>query len=51
MSNENDNRVITRRGARQLSQDELDAISGAIPTRLTVLVTGTSSSPDRSTDT
>ena len=51
MSNQ-DNRVLTRVGARRLSQSELDEISGSlIPTRLTTLVTGTSSNPDHSVDT
>jgi hypothetical protein len=46
------NRVLTRMGARKLSQEELDGVSGGvIPTRLTALVTGTSSNPDRSLDT
>ena len=52
MSNKDNNRVLTRRGARQVSQSELDEISGGfIPTRLTVLSTGPSSNPDHSTDT
>lgn len=52
MSNQDNNRVLTRMGARKLSQDELDEISGGvIPTRLTTLVTGTSSNPDQSLDT
>lgn len=52
MSNKENNRVLTRMGARKLSQEELDGISGGlIPTRLSTLVTGTASSPDRSLDT
>ena len=52
MSNQDNNRVLTRMGARKLSQEELDEISGGfIPTRLTALVTGPSNNPDRSTDT
>lgn len=52
MSNKDNNRVLTRMGARKLSQEELDGISGGvISTRLTALVTGTSSNPDRSLDT
>jgi hypothetical protein len=52
MPNKNNNRVLTRMGARKLSQSELDEISGAlIPTRLTMLVTGPSSNPDHSFDT
>ena len=51
MSN-NDNRVLIRKGARKLSQEELDGVSGGlIPTRLSTLVTGTSSNPDQSFDT
>lgn len=51
MSN-NENRVLTRIGARALSQKELEEIgAGVIPTRLTVLVTGTASNPDHSLDT
>lgn len=51
MSNQDNNRVLTRIGARKLSQSELDEIAGGfIPTRLTVLVTGPSSNPDHSTD-
>jgi hypothetical protein len=52
MSNENDNRVLTRMGARKLSQIELDEIyGGLIPTRLTVLATSPPSNPDQSFDT
>jgi hypothetical protein len=52
MSNQDNNRVLTRMGARQLSQEELGGVSGGlIPTRLSVLVTGPSSNPDHSFDT
>lgn len=52
MSNQDNNRVLTRMGARKLSQDELGTVSGGvIPTRLTTLVTGPSSNPDQSLDT
>ena len=52
MSNKDSNRVVTRMGARKLSQEELDGVSGGlIPTRLSVLVTGPSSNPDHSFDT
>ncbi len=52
MSNTDKNRVLTRMGARKLSQDELDEISaGVIPTRLTVLATSPSTNPDHSFDT
>ncbi|MGB9122057.1 MAG: hypothetical protein WCE73_15660 [Candidatus Angelobacter sp.] len=52
MSNKDNNRVLTRIGARKLSQEELGGVSGGlIPTRLSTLVTGTSSNPDQSFDT
>ena len=38
MPNDN-NRVLTRRGARQLSQDEIDQTAGGIPTLLSVIIT------------
>jgi hypothetical protein len=51
MSNDN-NRVLSRMGARQLTQNELDGIAGGvISTRLSVLVTGPASNPDHSLDT
>jgi hypothetical protein len=39
----NDNRVLTRRGARQLSQDEIEQTSGAAATLLSVIMTTTTS--------
>jgi hypothetical protein len=52
MQNKDNNRVLIRMGARKLSHEELDGVSGGfIPTRLTALVTGTASNPDRSFDT
>jgi hypothetical protein len=53
MSNpQENNRVLSRMGARKLSQDELEGVAGGlIPTRLTSLVTGTASNPDHSFDT
>jgi hypothetical protein len=52
MPNKDNNRVLTRVGARKLSQDELGDVSGGlVPTRLSTLVTGTSSNPDSSFDT
>ena len=52
MPNKDNNRVLTRVGARKLSQSELDEIfGGLIPTRLTVLATGPSNNPDHSFDT
>jgi hypothetical protein len=38
MSNQN-NRVLTRKGARQLSQDEIEQTAGAANTLLSVIVT------------
>ena len=52
MLKKDNNRVLTRTGARKLSEEELDGVSGGlIPTRLSTLVTGTSSNPDQSFDT
>ena len=52
MSNNNDNRVLGRTGARPLKQHEILGVTGGlIPTRLSVLVTGPSSNPDQSFDT
>lgn len=52
MSSDGNNRVLSRMGARQLTQNEIDGVAGGfIPTRLTVLVTGTSSNPDQGLDT
>jgi hypothetical protein len=51
MSN-NHNRVLSRIGARPLTEKELEGIAGGlIPTRLTVLMTGPASHPDQSLDT
>lgn len=51
MSND-DNRVLSRMGARQLTQKEMDGVPGGfIPTRLTVFMTGPVSNPDRNIDT
>jgi hypothetical protein len=33
---EQDNRVLSRRGARELSEQEVDAVSGAFKTRRTL---------------
>jgi hypothetical protein len=49
MSNEN-NRVLTRRGARQLTQTELEQITGSAATVATALPTGTPHSPDTMLD-
>jgi hypothetical protein len=48
MSNKDNNRVLTRIGARKLCQEELDGVSGGlIPTRLSVLVTGRPAIPTK----
>lgn len=49
MSEVNDSRVLSRRGAREVSDEEIKRIVGngaSVPTRLTEFVTGTPSSPD-----
>ena len=50
MSNNNDNRVLNRMGARQLSQDEIGGVTGGIPTLLSVIRTGTPTYQDYSLD-
>jgi hypothetical protein len=45
------NRVLTRRGARQLSPDEMEQTAGAAITLLSVIVTNTSGNPDQRLDT
>jgi len=51
MSNENANRVLNRRGARQLTSEELEQIgAGAHFTRASLTGTGTVSSPDTDMD-
>jgi hypothetical protein len=49
MSNEN-NRVLTRKGARQLTQNEMEQITGAALTLASVLGTGPISHPDEVLD-
>jgi hypothetical protein len=40
MSNENNNRVLTRMGARQLTQNEIEQVTGArISSLLSVIIT------------
>ena len=39
MSNNHENRVLNRMGARQLSQNELGGVGGFIPTLLSVIFT------------
>ena len=52
MSNENANRVLNRRGARQLTSDELEQITGAGGgnTRASLTGTNTVQSPDTDMD-
>jgi hypothetical protein len=49
MSNDN-NRVLTRRGARQLTQNEIEQTAGAGATLLSVIVTNTNGSTDQKLD-
>jgi hypothetical protein len=44
------NRVLTRRGARQLSKDEIEQTTGAGATLLSVIVTNTAGNPDQRLD-
>ena len=52
MSNHNENRVLTRRGARQLTSDELQQINGAAGGFTRASLTGTNAmhSPDTDMD-
>ena len=49
MSNDN-NRVLIRRGARPIAENELQEISGGKITLASVLGTGTASNPDEILD-
>ncbi len=49
MPNDN-NRVLTRRGARQLTQDEIDQTAGAINTLLSVIITTQNGNRDQRLD-
>ena len=49
MSEEN-NRVLNRMGARQLTKDELDNIGAGIPTLLSIIRTGPLIDPDQFRD-
>lgn len=50
MSNENNNRVLSRMGARKLTENEIDRIYGGIPTLLSVMLTLPATNPDRHLD-
>jgi hypothetical protein len=44
------NRVLTRRGARQLSQDEMEQTAGAANTLLSVIITNQDGNRDQRLD-
>jgi len=46
MSNNNDNRVLIRMGARQLTQNEVEQVAGGKITFASELLTGPVSNPD-----
>jgi hypothetical protein len=50
MSNNNDNRVLIRMGARQLTQDEVEQVAGGKLTFASVLATGPVNNPDETFD-
>ena len=50
MSNNNDNRVLIRMGARQLTQNEVEQVAGGKLTFASVLVTGPVNNPDDTFD-
>jgi hypothetical protein len=50
MSNNNENRVLSRMGARQLTQNELESVAGGKLTFASVLFTGPASNPDETFD-
>lgn len=50
MSNNNDNRVLSRMGARQLSQNEAEEVAGGKLTFASVLLTAPVSNPDETFD-
>ena len=49
MSEEN-NRVLNRMGARQLTPNEIDNVGAGIPTLLSVIRTGSITDPDQRLD-
>lgn len=51
MSNKNNHRVLSRMGARQLNQNDLDGVTGGNATLLSVIRTGTPTSQDFNLDT
>jgi hypothetical protein len=50
MSNNNENRVLSRMGARQLTQNEVEQIAGGGFTRASLTGTNTIQSPDTDMD-
>lgn len=50
MSNENNNRVLSRMGARPLTQSEVELVTGSKLTFATALVTGPVNNPDDTFD-
>lgn len=50
MSNNNNNRVLTRRGARRLSAEEIAQVTGGKITPLTLMLTGSPSGTDETPD-
>ena len=51
MSNSSNNRVLIRKGARSLTENEIELTSGASATLLSVIVTNTAGNPDQRLDT
>jgi len=50
MSNNNENRVLSRMGARQLTQNEVEQVAGGKLTFASVLITGPVNNPDDTFD-
>jgi hypothetical protein len=50
MSNHNDNRVLSRMGARQLTPNEVERVAGGKLTLASVLLTAPVSNPDELLD-
>lgn len=50
MSSNNNNRVLTRKGARRLNAREIEQITGGKITPLTLMLTGSPSGTDESPD-
>lgn len=52
MSGNHDDRVLGRRGARYVTDEEIQKVAGRalVPTRLTEFLTGSASNPDKHFD-